>query len=220
MIKKTLLTTVFLCLMVISLSAQQKFRFSFVAAPQIGWLNSSDHSIEENKARFGFSFGIEGDIFLDQENRYSLLTGIQLSSMGTKQIYTEDKTINDEVVAKGEQVKLEYKYLEVPLSIRLRSGQRHRSIFYAQFGLTNWINIGSGVENETKTLNGEDIKDDLTLFNMGYNVGGGLEYDLGGRNALNIGVVYQNGFLDTTKKDSFIKNTSLRNIRLNLAFIF
>ncbi|QZT36464.1 PorT family protein [Halosquirtibacter xylanolyticus] len=220
MIKKLVITSAFLCLGIVSTFAQQKFRFSFVASPQIGWMKSSDSTVDESKARFGFSFGIESDIFLEPEHRYSIVTGVLLSSMGTKQSYTEDKTIQGVVVSKGEEVKLGYKYLEIPLAIKLRSSQRHRSIFYAQFGLTNWLNIGSSVNTKDKTLNGKNIKDDLSFYNLGYNVGGGFEYDLGGKNALNIGIIYQNGFTDTTTKDAFITDASLRNVRLNLAFIF
>ncbi|MDC1106642.1 outer membrane beta-barrel protein [Prolixibacteraceae bacterium] len=218
--KKIVITTVFLFLGIVSTFAQQKFRFSFVASPQLGWMKTSDPTVDETKARIGFSFGIESDIFMDSEQRYSFVTGILLSTMGSNEKYTEEKTVEGVVIPTGTEVKLGYKYLEIPLALKLRSGQRHRTVFYAQFGLTNWINIGSNIQTEDKTLNGKNFKDELNLYNIGYNVGGGFEYDLGGRNALNIGVVYQNGFTDATPNDSFITDATLRNLRLKLAFIF
>ncbi|QZE13501.1 PorT family protein [Halosquirtibacter laminarini] len=220
MLKKIALITTFTFLCITSLFSQEKFRLSFVASPQLGWIKTSDHSIEDAKARFGFNFGIESDIFLDSDKRYSFLTGVMLSSMGSKVTYNEDKVINDTAIKAGEDVKIGYKFIEIPAAIKLRSNQTHRSVFYAQFGLSNWINIGSSITTEDDALKGDSIKDNLSFFNMGYNVGGGLEYDLGGRNALNIGVLYQNGFTDISTNDSFMKNSSLRNVRLNLAFIF
>jgi hypothetical protein len=62
----------------------------------------------------------------------------------------------------------------------------------------------------------------VNIFNLGYYIGMGAEYSLGGSTAICIGLYYTNGFLDVTTdhdnqpSDKVIMN----NVALNLGIIF
>ena len=84
------------------------------------------------------------------------------------------------------------KYIEVPFALKLITNEFHRSRYYGQFGLYTQYNIKTNDGND-KSMNSE-----VNFFDMGYQLGGGMEYSLGGDTYLMLGLLYGGGFMDVT----------------------
>jgi hypothetical protein len=100
------------------------------------------------------------------------------------------------------------------MGLRLRSGDLHRTNIYGRFGLSPQINI------KASDSNGDNIDYEVKVFDLGYHLGGGIEYSLGGRNALMFGLIFNNGFVDITKKEHFDDKAILNRLTFEFGFIF
>ena len=191
-----------------SVNAQEagRTRFSFVLNPQISWLKTNNVLAEAKGSLPGYNFGIIVDRFFD--DNYAFCTGLTINTnggklqypmLGTNQPYTETYRL---------------KYLEIPIGLKLRSEDMHRTNFYGRFGLSQQINI------KAVDINGKDISDQVKLFDLGYHLGAGIEYSVGGRNALIFGLLFNNGFADVTKKNGFDDKTIHNRFVFEFGFIF
>jgi hypothetical protein len=202
----------------ISLSAQtaNSIRLSFVAEPQISWLKPDIDGAESRGAKAGYNFGVVLDRFF--ADNYAFSTGLTINTTGGKLRYTPDANLPDgETLPEGTpQGEKEYRlrYIEIPLGLKLRSNDFRRTNIYGRFGLTPQINI--------EARDGEDksIGDEIRLLDLGYHLGAGLEYSIGGTNALMFGLVYHNGFTDITDEPYFDDKTVLNRLVFEVGFIF
>lgn len=202
-----ILTGLFLFL---GLNAQneKRTRLGFELSPQISWLNSDNGSVNSNGNLFGYNFGIVLDRFFD--TNYAFTTGLTINSTGGKLSYnTIDESDNPEII----NTTYKLKYIEIPFGLKLLTNEFHRTRYYGQFGLYTQFNIKAVDEN------GNSKSSEINVFDMGYHLGGGLEYSLGGDTYLNFGILYNNGFLDVT--DHAIEDkTHLNRFIFNIGVIF
>jgi hypothetical protein len=196
-------------------------RFTFIASPQITWMTSGSKFARDSKSRFGFAYGIEGDIFLASD-RYSFLTGLVISSLGGTMEYTTPFRFNGSRQPLPANTKVEYnlRYIEIPLAIKLRSKDFNNMRFFAQFGLDTWMNIKAKGSTSDGSFNKEVIGDEVRFFALGLNVGAGVEYDLGDRNSVTGGIVYSGSFNDVTSNSDIRDKTTINSLRIRLGFIF
>ncbi len=209
-------------LIVFNSYGQQKVKLSFLANPHISWFGSNDGAIENHNNRFGISFGINADIpFLDSE-KYTVSTGLLVNSTGGKLLYAVDEpfTIGENEMQPGSIINYRLKYLEIPVAIKLRTSQFRRMVYWGQFGITNMINISANAESENGLLEKEDVNEDINLFAAGMLVGGGFEFDLGGNNALQLGIVYTGGFTDVMSNDAVENKITLQTIKIQFGIVF
>ncbi len=189
-----------------SINAQdfKRTRLGFLLSPQISWMNSDDSSVDSNGSLFGYNFGLMVDRFFDQN--YAFSTGLTINTTGGKLTY------NTETEGKINST-FKLKYLEVPLTLKLLTNDYHRSRYYGQFGLFTQFNIKAS-DNDSNSRN-----DDVKMFDMGYQLGGGIEYSLGGDTYLTVGLTFANSFLDAT--DYQVKDkASLRRFLFQFGIIF
>jgi len=103
--------------------------------------------------------------------------------------------------------------------LKLKTSQFHRLTYWGQFGLTNYINISAKGETSEGTFKNDRIPDEVNVFNAGLNVGGGIEYDLGGSNSIRAAIIYNGGFMDVTS-DSNDDKVTLSGIKIQVGIIF
>lgn len=203
----------------IALTAQKKVSFTFITSPQFSWMTSDSKDVRNGMTRLGFAYGVESDVFFNSE-RYSITTGLTVSSTGGSLTYKIPVSFSDKQLPGGTIVNYYLRYLEIPLAIKLRSKDFNRTRFYAQFGLNNWLNIKNKASTSDRSFNNESINGEIRLFNVGINVGGGIEYDLGNKNAITGGIIYSGSFMDTTINPTVKENTTLNSLRVRLGFVF
>ena len=218
--KRILVLSLILTALFKPVAAQQKIQIAFIASPQLSWLSTDSKNIDKDGTRIGFGYGVEGDIFFGEN--YAITTGLTVSSLGGKLLYRpgEDFTFNGEVLPAGTGVEYYLTNLEVPLALKLVSRDFHRTRFFAQFGFTQWFNIKANGSSSDGTFDKDNIRNELNLYNLGLNVGGGLLYDLGKKNYLTTGLVYSNGFTDATSNRDLKDDVYLKSLRLRVGFVF
>jgi hypothetical protein len=205
-------------------------RFGFKLSPTMAWLKSSTKGIESDGSKFGFVYGLIADFSF--ANRYSFSTGIDISYRGGK-LKTVDElktTLNeDSIISTSSNYTMQY--IELPLTLKLKTNEIGSVVYYFQIGLSPGVNLSAkkSYESTTQTYVGGtpsttptsdddiDAQDEVTSFNLSMVIGAGLEYTLSGTTALVGGIQFNNGFLDSFENDPKIMTNYLG---LTLGVIF
>lgn len=218
--KKLILLIIFLSFIELSYS-QKKFDLAFIASPQVSWMTSDSKFINHGKGYVGFGYGVEGDIFLHSD-AYMIVTGMTISKLGGSLTYNTAIPFRGKVLPAGTTIDYALTNLEFPLALKMRTRNFNRTRYFAQFGLTNWFNIKTrATSNEAENSSRmQPIRHEIRFYNLGLNVGAGLEYSLGHGNALTGGLVYSAGFVDSTNNAGINDATMLNVLRLRMGFVF
>jgi opacity protein-like surface antigen len=224
--KKLIAISVFTLL--ISQAYSQKIRMGLTASPQLSWLTSDVSKISSEGVQMGFNFGMQTDFFFS--DRYSITSGIMINNTGGGLVYNDSlqfKTSDSNLqLDPGASVKYKIQYIDVPLAFRMESNQIGYFVYYAQFGITNHIRVGAsanveGMQEEISiSVDGAGCKDEVDLFNMGYNIGAGINYYFSKNTAITLGILYTNGFIDVTSNKSFDDATMLKSFTLKIGLLF
>ncbi|MFA9391620.1 MAG: porin family protein [Prolixibacteraceae bacterium] len=221
------LTVLLLLTLISSATIAQNFRLGFQASPQMSWMTSSKSGITNNELRPGVKYGLEADIFLSGFPRYSLNTGLFVVSSSYSAHYDIEETFFINEVTFENPVDLNFKmnYIEIPLDIKLKSDQFYRMNFYGQFGLAALFNLSASASSSDAKFGGDDVNSEINNytikpFNLCMIMGAGVEYDVGGNTALNLGLQYSNGLIDITNIGNLSEKTNLNSLRLVLGVMF
>jgi len=149
---------------------------------------------------------------------YALTTGLTINTTGGKLEYKDGVTMEiggtNDLDLKYTDVTYRLKYIEVPFGLKLFTNEFNRSRYYGQFGLYSQFNI------KTNDGNGKSMNDEVNFFDMGYHLGGGMEYSLGGDTYLLVGLLYNNGFLDVTSNSQTDDKTHLNRLVIQFGIVF
>lgn len=190
----------------------QGLRLGLVVNPEVSWISSDINKVKTDGNRFGIDFGLNADIFFAKN--YAFATGLTINNIGGKLNYSDPISLKttDSVYnfAGGTTIAYKLQYIKLPISIKLKTNQIGYFTYYGQFGLTPQILIGAKADVSSYNISDVNIIDEINFFNLAYNVGGGIEYAIGGSTAITLGAIYTNGFVDVTKnniKDKAVVNT-------------
>lgn len=220
--KKLLFTLVFFCLTGSAFAQWQNgpisndFRLGLTAHPTFGWLKPENGKGEGTS--LGFSYGLLGD-FNFAEN-YSFSTGLTITTINGKSTEINPPGFTGDV-ANAYKLKYKLQYIEVPLTVKLRTSKVGQMVWYGQFGLSNDFKIGAKQDVELsgrKVAEDRNIKDLTNFYRAGLILGAGGEFDLDSHTSVAVGLTFNNGFTDISDD----KNHSIRNhyVGLNLAVFF
>lgn len=184
------------------------FRLGLTAHPTFGFIKAE--AGKGNGISLGFSYGLIGD-FNFAEN-YSFATGVTVTTINGKSTELVDMLSSSAVPQPKVEQKNKYmmQYIEIPLTVKLKTVAVNGRRWYGQFGLSNDFRIGARMDvgeapGYTPAHNIE--ANDLTNFyRAGLIIGGGAEIDLSGKTSLLIGLTYNNGFTNISSLDKNIKN--------------
>lgn len=230
---KKLLSIFALALVTISAIAQDKasFHFGLKAAPSLAWLRTDTKGLEGNGSKLGFTYGLITEFnFAD---RYSFATGIDVAYRGGKLknlITIKNGTGGDSTISTESNSTLQY--IEIPITLKLKTNEIGYLTYYLQAGLAPGINIRSRQNNNISTQsvnNGTttnysssekdvDIKSDINTFNLSMVIGGGVEYTLSGSTVLLAGIQFNNGFLDVLDNKNAKANSNYLALTLGILF--
>lgn len=186
---KTLTSTIAICAALLTASTanaqryyggEKNMRLGLTVNPNIGWLNYGEDKYEAS-SKIGFSYGLIAD--LGFARNYYFSTGLLINS------------INAKVASEKKDIYLQY--VDVPLTIKLKSNENNFGRFYGQFGFTAGVKVSAKEKLEglqKQPLSGED------LFRLGLQIGGGSEIKLGESMSFLAGLSYNNGFTRAIKE--------------------
>ncbi|MFN0255788.1 porin family protein [Pedobacter ureilyticus] len=193
-------------------------RLGLTAHPTFGFLKVENG--KGNGLSTGFSYGLMSD-FEFAEN-YSFATGLTVTTINGKGTILNYKPYSSMIAGANSEYDVKYKmqYLQIPLSIKLKTDEKDDMKWYGQFGLTTDFRIGAkeDVKSGSTTL-ADDVKatDNTKFFRAGMIIGGGLEYRLSGKTSLLGGLTYNNGLTNIAKNDQSVKN---HYVALNIGVFF
>ncbi|MFN7013887.1 MAG: porin family protein [Bacteroidia bacterium] len=223
------LRTIAISLLLVSISAKAQdsndsykaFRFGLAVQPNLSWMKTDSKEFESNGISAKFSYGLLAEYAFAQN--YSLSSGIQILTTGGRINYKTPVYFQEEgrVEIDGSNFLLGKRtygtqYLNIPISLKMRTNEIGYMTYFAQFGLdagfkTNAKGKDTGSDNVPvtnpaqipgNTTTKHDIKRDVNFFRMALNIGGGAEYNLSGSTSLIFGINYSNGFVNVLKKNS------------------
>ncbi len=194
----------------------------------VSWISSNEKNIENYNADIVFKYGFHGDYFFSE--RYSAVVGLYFSHMGGSHRYNFNnsqsyKLIGSDtpILENSDIVKYNLKYLEIPISIKMMTEKINNVYYYAKGGFDIRTRLSASADREgsinEKKIN---VKDEFTLFDMGWHVGLGVEYPIVGTTSLMFGLDYGQGFIDVTTDDGdSVEDVATNNyLSLNVSLIF
>lgn len=170
--------------------------------PNIGWMRYNDENFK-GASKIGFSYGLLADIGFSRN--YFFSTGLLINSVSSS---LENPTF-------GNRDKIRLQYLDIPLTLKLKSGENDLGRFYGQFGFSAGFKVSGKEKLEGATRYTSIEKPDI--FRLGLQIGGGLEKKLNDNLVLLTGLSFNNGFSRAINNPGKPKNSYLA---LNVGVFF
>ena len=193
---------------------KEAIRLGFELSPQVSWLMSDDDKVDSDGLLGGYNFGLMIDRFFAPN--YAFTTGFFINTTGGKLLYEDgaDIVIGNTLYNDKHQLTYRLKYLDIPIGVKLMTNEMARNRFYIQMGFTNQFLI------KTNDGSGKNIKEEVRFYNIGYQLGGGLEHSMGGNLFLRTGLLFGSSFNDVTSNATYDDRTVMRKLVLSAALIF
>lgn len=200
----------------------QNMRFSVFADPKFSWMSSDLKDVTSEGSKLGINIGLNLDNYFAKN--YAFMTGISIDNTGGKLKYDFEKEIktNNDTIPAGSVLKYKLQYINIPLGLKFKTNQIGYFTFYTHLGINSGINIKATGEVDNKVdnyeLENENISDEVKLFNLGYFIGAGIEYSVGGNTAIVLGLTYTNGFIDITPDTN--NKVTINNFSIRVGILF
>ncbi len=164
--------------------------------------------------------GLIADLFFS--DHYAFTTGVGVNNMGGKLAYADSTLFvsgSDSLYAvPGQVLKHRMQYIDIPLGLKLKTEELGYTTFFFQLGFNPMFNINAFSTSDDETFDKENNRGNTNLFNLGYHLGAGVQYRLGGSTALVGGVRWSSGLTDVTGNDE--AKITLNAISINLGVQF
>ncbi|WP_295121692.1 porin family protein [uncultured Chitinophaga sp.] len=200
----------------------RKVRFGFKLDPGVGILKSQEEGIERNGAKLNLAYGIMADFFLDRSENYAIGTGFQITHTGSVMMYDKGIGLN-EYNDFPTEYDLRVQYLEVPVTLKLKSETQSDIGIWGQFGtyFAAPIKARANVISNNIEHKKQNVLPEMHRINMGLLLAAGIEYPLTETLSGIVGFGYQGGFTDLTRDKKWNDgklNLNSFSLRLGLFF--
>ena len=182
------------------------FRLGLTAHPTVGWVKPQIG--KSNGVSLGFSYGLLADFNFTQN--YSFSTGLTITTINgkTKEISTAYTSPPSQLEI---PLKYQLQYIEIPLTLKLKTVKIDDIRWYGQFGLSNGFKIRDRRTDHEDSL---FASDGINFYRSGLIVGAGAEIDVSTNLSLTTGITFNNGFTNIVE----VKNNRIRNHYLGINF--
>jgi len=214
--KKYLFILILFCISQ-TLYSQNEFTFTVFGEPQVSWMTPDSKAVESDGSQISFNGGFNFDNFFAE--RYAYSTGISINNIKGKLHYKESRDISAKDATYNvtdDVVSYNLQYIDIPLGLKFKTIEIGYTKVFAHLGLDAAINIKATADLPDN--NDVNVSNEVNWYNLGYYIGGGIEYSIGGSTALVGGITYKNGFLDMTKDNS--NKVTSGNVSLRLGILF
>ena len=199
-------------------------KFSLIGSPQLSWLKSDVPENEKGPLYLGYYAGIEFDYFF--QDNYGFSSGINLLSTGGSLTYLNEQEIyfdkGPDLMSPGTKLTFQLKYIDIPLGLKFTSGEIGYTTIFADVGLNLLLNTKATATATDNNYVKEPLSEEISLFNIGYHVEGGILYSFGNNLSLVVAVEYRKTFLDLTNDRGapVTDNTYINQLGLKLGLAF
>lgn len=218
--KRILLIIFFLGALLTAGAQTSPIRFSVHVDPQSAWFNSDENEIDPDGSIIHIDAGLNMDYYFAEN--YAFTLGFGINNIGGKLLYAD----STEFLSKGDilliepnqSVKLNLQYIDIPIGLKLKTEEMGYATYFLQLGFNPMFRLNAKASSDDASLDKEDISESIILFNLGYHVGVGVEYKLGGSTALIGGLRWTGGLTDVTDNDRANVKTNALSIHLGILF--
>jgi len=200
------------------------FAFGFKAAPGIGWVRADTKGYSGGSS-LSFSWGFVSE-FNFTEN-HSIATGINFQFINGKITYPDLNALDETGVMDR---KLRVKYLQIPLTLKMRTDEKNNMRFFGQFGLGTGFRLSAKGIDEFSATSGSttsetnNIDADIAFLRESLIIGLGVEYKISSGNAISGGLTFDNGFTNVLAWKNKVSSEKPKGtssvIELNLGILF
>ncbi len=215
----------FVLLLAFGYTYSQKVSGGVTFSPIISWMKPTITDRIENEAvKFGFSYGLTGDLNLSDNFAFS--TGFVVNNFGGKLKYldsipafTVDMGTYDSTYTFDPNVVVTYKlqYIEIPFSLKGSTNEIGYMTYFMKAGISPMFKWQAKGDVTQGNISAKSIKSEVAGFGVGFNFGLGFEYSLGGNTKLLVELAYMNGLTDMTKTEIINVNGSYGNEKVTLS---
>ena len=175
--------------------------FGLKVAPTLSWIKSDTKLVESDGSKIGFAYGLIADFNFSAN--YAFGTGVDVTYRGGKVKNAIPDSIND-------KTSFTLQYIEIPITIKLKTNEIGYLTYFGKFGFSPGINIKATADYENSITGVSEkkvgAKKGINPLNLAFVVGLGATYSLGGHTSVLLGVTFNNGFLDIFDKDYKVYN--------------
>lgn len=205
----------------LSLSAQStRVKFNVEVDPQSSWFRSDEASVEPDGSIIHMHAGLNMDYYFTEN--YAFVLGVGINNLGGNLLYADSTEFSSKgeilLVEPNQSIKLNLQYIDIPIGLKLKTEEMGYATYFLQLGFNPMINLNAKASSEEASLDKADIKESINTFCLGYHVGLGIEYNLGGSTSLIGGIRWSSGLTDVTDNDR--ANVTLNSISLHLGVLF
>lgn len=197
--------------------ANYGFRLGLTATPTIGWIKPEQGKTDG--VGLGFSYGLIGDF--NFAPNYSFATALTITSINGKSTEANVTPYHSGPVPIAYDLKYKMQYIDLPLTIKLKTVKDEGRRWYGQFGLSNSFNISAKQDaknGNSVVADNLKITDYTKFYRAGLIIGGGGEFDISGNASILAGLTYNNGFTNITSDKS--RDVRSHYLALNFGVFF
>ena len=218
--KRIILNILFLLALLAASAQTTPIRFSVHVDPQAAWFSSDENDVDPDGSIIHMNAGLNMDYFFAEN--YAFALGFGINNIGGKLLYA-DSTIflskGDTLLLEPNQsTKLNLQYIDIPIGLKLKTEELGYATYFLQLGFNPMFRLNARATSDEADFDREDVNESIILFNLGYHVGVGVEYTLGGSTALIGGVRWTGGLTDVTDNDRANVKTNALSIHLGVLF--
>jgi hypothetical protein len=197
----------------------QSTRFSIYVDPLVSWLKP-DQDVEGHGIVPAFKVGLGIDHYFGKN--YAFTSDLMIEHAGGRLSFPDSVIIKtsglNDTLPKGTILKYKLQYFSIPLGLKFTTDEIGYLTFYAQLGINPMVRTKATAKTDYLPLDKDNISKEVGLFNVGYYLGLGAYYSLGGNTSLVFGIQYFSGLVDITpsKKDQ----VNLQHLGLQLGILF
>jgi hypothetical protein len=218
--KRILLNLLFLLALHTVYAQTSAIRFSVRVDPQSAWFNSDENEVDPNGSIIHMNAGLNMDYYFAEN--YAFALGFGINNIGGKLLYA-DSTIflskgDTLLLEPGQSTKLNLQYIEIPIGLKLKTEELGYATYFLQLGFNPMFRLNAKATSDEASFDKEDVSESIILFNLGYHVGIGVEYKLGGSTALIGGLRWTGGLTNVTDNDRANVKTNVLSLHLGVLF--
>ncbi|MCK9616430.1 MAG: PorT family protein [Lentimicrobiaceae bacterium] len=203
---------IFLMVSIHAGAQKTNYNLGFRIAPNLGWLKPDAEDFVSKGSHLGFSWGFVSEFELTEN--YLLVTGFNVLQNRGELKYREQMAIPpDSILLEGwNHRKYSLKYLQIPLTLKLRTNELGYFRYYGQIGLGTGFLISAKTDEDfysgtqTKGSENKNIYDDISKIRLSLLLEAGVEYKIEGFSTLVFGIRFDNGFTNVLSFDNYYLN--------------
>ena len=197
-----LLFVIVISLMINNANAQYRsFYLGLKAAPQICWMKANSDGYSGNGLQTGFSWGFISEFNFTENHSFATGFNILFNGGGIKFPDVKKGDTTHSMVS-----SYYLKYVEVPLSIKMRTNPIKGVRYFGHIGLGTAFKISTRKSDKISSNIDPEVDIPKSTYELAFVresliVGLGGEYEIKGGTKLGLELAFNNGFTNIMKKD-------------------